>query len=210
VPPAFEVPWPCARLFGGHGLQPVPLVGIVLARVRLMRRPARLSDSSYSSTLACFVTFCSWQRRPLLADPFEADAVVAAAFRQSDRLAIDAAAYCVMPDHVHVLLIGDKSPGNVRVWVERVKQKTAFEFTQRTGQRLWQRSFFDYTLRPHEAVEPVVAYIVNNPVRAGFVVEPTPWPFWGSSRWSRGDLLETIAAFGSGRRPGRGVPVVPG
>jgi REP element-mobilizing transposase RayT len=115
---------------------------------------------------------------------------------------VDIAAYCLMPDHLHALFVVDDSPGHIRACVERFKQLTGYAYARRAGHRLWQRSYFDYTLRSDEAIVPTVAYIVNNPVRAQFVRLPDAWPFWGSSSWSRADLLEAIASCGPGRRPG--------
>jgi len=90
----------------------------------------------------------------------------------------------------------------MRAIIERAKQRIGYRYAQQFGIRLWQRSYFDYTLRTEEAIESVVAYIVNNPVRAGFVTRPGDWPFWGSSHWSRADLLDIISLSGTGRRPG--------
>jgi REP element-mobilizing transposase RayT len=107
-----------------------------------------------------------------------------------------------MPDHLHVQMVFEHPNVQVRASIERIKQLTAFAYTRRTNQRLWQRSYFDGPLRSDDCFESTVAYIVNNPLRAGFVALPDSWPFWGSSRWSRRDLLETIAAAGPGCRPG--------
>ena len=90
----------------------------------------------------------------------------------------------------------------MRASIARIKQLTAFEYTRRTRERLWQRSYFDRTLRPKDALDSVMAYIVNNPIRAGFVTLADDWPFWGSTRWMRHDVLEAIATAGPGHRPG--------
>ena len=186
----------------GTGFSPCQTSASPLQPSLPMRRPARLRGDGYSSPQACFVTFCTWQRRPLLAAPSVADAVTEQLITQAARHAIDITAYCLMPDHLHALLTLEREGRDVRACVERMKQLSAYEYTRRTHRRLWQRSYFDYTLRSHEAIEPTVAYIVNNPVRAGFVLAPNAWPFWGSSRWTRTELLETIATCGPGRRPG--------
>ena len=108
-----------------------------------------------------------------------------------------------MPDHLHVLFVVEDPPANIRALIERFKQFTGYSHSrEHKCCRLWQPSYFDYTLRADDAVIPTVAYIVNNPVRAKFVSSPDEWPFWGSSRWSRADLLEAIATSGPGRRPG--------
>ena len=45
--------------------------------------------------------------------------------------------------------------------------------------RLWQESFNDHIIRSDDDFENTVAYIVNNPVEAGFVREPFYYPFTG-------------------------------
>ena len=45
----------------------------------------------------------------------------------------------------------------------------------------WQTSFWDHVLRGDERVEPVVEYVVNNPVRSGLVERWCDYRFSGSS-----------------------------
>ena len=167
-----------------------------------MQCPARLSDDCYSSPQACFVTVCTWHRRPSLVYPAVADAVTDQLLMLSAKGLVNVAAYCLMPDHLHALLVVEDSRGHIRTFIERFKQFTGYSHARRYSCRLWQPSYFDYTLRSDEAIVPTVAYIVNNPVRARFVTAPDAWPFWGSSSWSRTDLLDAIATAGTGSRPG--------
>jgi REP element-mobilizing transposase RayT len=146
---------------------------------------------------------CAHQRKPLFTDPTVADLLVDCCQRVVTTMDIELTVYCVMPDHLHLLLTSDDGGPDMRQAIERVKQAAGFAHRRRSGHPLWQRSFYDYTLRSDDARDPVIAYIVNNPVRAGLVERPEQWPFWGSSHWSRNDLLETIAAVGPGRRPGQ-------
>jgi hypothetical protein len=53
-----------------------------------------------------------------------------------------------------------------------------------------------YIGRTSESTRAIVRYIVNNPVRAGLVTDPADYPHWGSSRYSREEMLEYI---GDGR-----------
>jgi putative transposase len=107
-------------------------------------------------------------------------------------------AYCFMPDHVHLLLQGTSSDSDLRSLVTLWKQRSAYAHRQTTGAALWQSSFHDRVLRSDEGVRTAAAYIVANPLRAGLVDDLHAYPFWGSSRWSRADLIESVRAF-----PGR-------
>jgi len=78
--------------------------------------------------------------------------------------------YCVMPDHLHVLLSPADSGVPLARWLREFKSHTTREY-QKFGQgsELWQRSAHDHVCREGETAENVLAYIVDNPVRAGLV-----------------------------------------
>jgi putative transposase len=77
----------------------------------------------------------------------------------------------LMPDHLH-MLIG--VPGNARLsnLVRDFKR-----ITTRIAKIDWQRNFFDHRLRHDESLDEKVAYIRNNPVRAGLITEGEEWPY---------------------------------
>jgi REP element-mobilizing transposase RayT len=76
-----------------------------------------------------------------------------------------------MPDHLHALIAFpgrkpmEKVIGNVKAWLAKSR---GIE---------WQSGFFDHRLRSWESAEEKRRYILNNPVRAGLVVEGESWPF---------------------------------
>lgn len=59
------------------------------------------------------------------------------------------------------------------------KQQSSFEYKQRFGAPLWQRSYHDHVLRTDAEIEPQIAYIMNNPVEGGLVDEAHEYPFLG-------------------------------
>ena len=59
-------------------------------------------------------------------------------------------AYCVMPDHLHALVEARTDSAYLRQFVSRFKQRTGFEWKQRTGQLLWQEGYHDRVLRDEE------------------------------------------------------------
>ena len=90
-----------------------------------------------------------------------------------------AAAYCLMPDHVHLLMEALAVNSNLAPFVKALKQVTGFEFERRTGQRLWQRYYYDHVLRPKDDPDGVAWYIWLNPVRAGLVKKVEEYPYSG-------------------------------
>jgi len=88
--------------------------------------------------------------------------------------------YCFMPDHLHLLLSGQEH-SNLKDFMRDFKQKSAYIFRKKTGEMLWQRSYYEHVLRRDESVEEVTRYILNNPVRAGLVQDFRQYPYSGSS-----------------------------
>jgi putative transposase len=90
-------------------------------------------------------------------------------------------AYCLMPNHVHLLVVPERSDSLDRLfrvvhahYAELVNARLGW-----TG-HLWQQRFASC---PMDTVHLAVAleYVHDNPVRAGLVARPTDWP-WSSAR----------------------------
>jgi putative transposase len=98
--------------------------------------------------------------------------------------------YCVMPDHVHLLVEACSEQSDMIRFVHQAKQRSAFAFSQKYKQRLWQPSYYDHVLREEDATLSVARYIIENPVRAGLVKSPLEYPFLGSDRFAVEQILE--------------------
>ena len=134
------------------------------------------------------VTVCVEGRRPLLvtdpAQPAETGAgareVLASLRWLHDRGRALCHGYCVMPDHLHAVL--ELGPGGElgRV-MNGLKTFTARAVNRAHGRegRLWQRGYFDHALRGDESWEAVARYVIENPVRKGYVSVPEAWPWSG-------------------------------
>ena len=97
-----------------------------------------------------------------------------------DRYALHA--WCVMPNHVHTLFTphdGHKMSTIVHSW----KSFTAHECNKLLGQtgRFWHREPFDRYVRNERHFRNTLAYIEENPVKAGLCDKPEEW-LWSSAR----------------------------
>ena len=72
----------------------------------------------------------------------------------------------------------------------RWKQRAGYDYRQRTGEYLWQPSYFDHVLRDEEETLRAVRYVLENPVRKGLVTEFADYPFSGSDVISCEELAE--------------------
>ena len=97
-------------------------------------------------------------------------------------------AWCVMPNHVHALIEtkeGFPLDKVLHSWKSFTGSK-ANQFLDRRGE-FWQREYLDRYVRNSRHYENVVAYIEENPVKAGVVRIKTDWP-WSSAR----DYLDSM------------------
>ncbi|MBY0232003.1 MAG: transposase [Gemmataceae bacterium] len=93
--------------------------------------------------------------------------------------------YCIMPNHVHVLLIpketdslGEHASPLARA-MHAIKSYTSKEANKILGRqgRFWQDESYDHWVRDDEELEGIIDYIADNPVKAGLVLHPWRWPF---------------------------------
>ncbi|MEK6320441.1 MAG: transposase [Acidobacteriota bacterium] len=97
-------------------------------------------------------------------------------------------AYVVMANHIHVLLQPKKASGDGYVLMEEITKRlkgstarAANQFLNRTGQSFWQDESYDHWVRDEMEFYRVIAYIENNPVKAGLATRPEDWQ-WTSAR----------------------------
>ena len=88
-------------------------------------------------------------------------------------------AYCFMPNHVHLLVVGLTATSHLKPFMQQFKQITGFAFKQEQGVSLWHRSYHDRVLRQEESIHAVAAYIWANPVRGGLVQNAVDYPYSG-------------------------------
>jgi putative transposase len=92
-------------------------------------------------------------------------------------------AWCIMPNHVHVIVepIGGKTLSTI---VQSWKSFTAKEANRHLScaGSFWNQDYFDRYMRSESHLETTIAYVENNPVKAGLVSTPDAW------RWSSGRL----------------------
>lgn len=144
------------------------------------RKNIRFPRNEYVGRRIYFITVCTENRRPIFRDASLATTAIESLKNVSSSMDILLHAFCVMPDHVHILLEGKTSNSDVVKFIARWKQTTGYVFRKHLSRRFWQRRFYDHVLRRWEDLECVAWYIWMNPVRKGLVVDPQQYPFSGS------------------------------
>ena len=111
-----------------------------------------------------------------------------------------------MPEHVHVVLLPERSDYQMSQILESIKQgvaRRALDFLKRTGspwldrltvrrpsgrveRHFWQPGGgYDRNIVTMSALVGSVHYLHANPVRRGLVAQPSDWN-WSSARWYEG------------------------
>jgi putative transposase len=156
--------------------------------------PRHLATFEYLGRFEYFLTFCTFERSRLFVTPECVGLVHEQILRACAEEGLAILAYCYMPDHVHIVVAAEHASSNLKCFVSLAKQYAGFYFRRATKQRLWQRYGYERVLRNEEERMALIRYVIQNPVRAGLVEDPLEYPFWGSSKWSREELLDYVRA----------------
>lgn len=117
--------------------------------------------------------------------------------------AIDAAV--ILPDHLHMIwTLPPQDTDFAWRWGEikrRFVQSLAstgflIERDNNGKTRLWQRRFWEHTIRDEQDFANHVDYIHINPVKHGLVTRPTDWPHSSIHQYIRRGILPTDWAYG--------------
>lgn len=154
----------------------------------IMPRPPRLSSFDYRGPHRYFLTFGTHRRRERFRDSQIVAMVVRHFRRTARREGFAILAYCVMPDHVHLLVEGTTPQSDMRRFVKGTKQSSAQVYSRMKEGCLWGEGCHDRMLRRDTDAREVARYIVWNPVRAGLTATPAAYPYLGSDLLSMEDL----------------------
>jgi putative transposase len=104
---------------------------------------------------------------------------------QARRFQIAFLAYCLMPNHVHLIAVPDTEGALARAIGEAHRRYT-LAVNQREGKRgyLFQGRFFSCPMDEQHLLA-ALRYVERNPVRAGLVMEPWDYP-WSSAAFRVG------------------------
>jgi REP element-mobilizing transposase RayT len=167
-------------------------------------RALRLDPEVYSTAVPIHLTLCAEQGEPFL-DHSVAVLVCNSVETSARLLKQELIAYCLMPDHLHVIMSPADSRTAVSEFLRKMKSFTTNRYQkiwpaaglqrgsnpgaavvtaegppacdQNAPRRLWQYSARDRVKRAREDLKTLVEYVANNPVRRGLVRCWTNWPY---------------------------------
>ncbi|MFZ0523003.1 MAG: transposase [Candidatus Acidiferrales bacterium] len=144
------------------------------------RKNIRLPAVNYLGCRRFFITLCCERRRRFFTQHSFAETVTEILRATALQYKMAVYTYCLMPDHLHVLVIGLDPSGDCQNFVMEFKRRSTVEFQARNSSALWQKKFYDYILRRRDSTERVATYIWMNPVRKGLCAATEDYPYSGS------------------------------
>jgi REP-associated tyrosine transposase len=156
-----------------------------------MAKPRRISHFSYLGPYQYFLTICAKKRVTAFLDDDVATQTIGHFLITATDEGFAVLAYCLMPDHMHLLVEGITDESDFKRFVKLAKQRSGFNFARTAGQPLWQDGYFERVLRQDEDAKAIARYILENPVRAGIVEWPTDYRYLGSVAWDVETLLQS-------------------
>jgi putative transposase len=144
------------------------------------RKNIRLPRTQYVGRNTYFLTLCCEDRRPIFRDASHASSIVQALETIAESKSFLVHAYCVMPDHVHLVVEGSRDDSDLERFAKTFKQVTAYQHKRESGERLWQTRFYDHILRGTDSLDAVAWYAWLNPVRVGLCSDARIYPYSGS------------------------------
>ncbi|HEC33887.1 MAG TPA: hypothetical protein ENI37_04145 [Chloroflexi bacterium] len=118
-----------------------------------------------------------WLENPCVAQ------IVADSLHYRDGKVYDLWAFCVMPNHVHLVCrpLGkpDGSYHPLSAILHSLKGYTAYRANRELGRKgaFWQDESYDHVVRDEQELNRVITYVLNNPVEAGLVQTWEEWPW---------------------------------
>lgn len=121
-------------------------------------------------------------RQPLFVEQGCCDSVIGSIRFLRTHLGHQVHAYVLMPDHVH-LVVTPRAGGNISQLMHSLKLYTARQIGALLGLRggIWQARFYERALRTARDVDRALAYVHDNPIRAGLADRPEDYA-WSSYR----------------------------
>jgi len=129
----------------------------------------------------CSFTIRAYGRLRPFAEPRFAAIAQQCLLESRARYGCEVDAYCIMPDHVHLVATPFTDRASSLTFVDRFKGLTSFRLG-RAGSgnsKVWQPRYHDHLIGPDDVLERIIEYILDNPVRQSLCLQPEDYPWSG-------------------------------
>ena len=124
-------------------------------------------------------------REEVFHKPADYEAVVALLAEAGERVGVRLLAYCVMPNHFH-LVAWPRDDGDLSRWMQWLltAQVRRYHRHYQGSGHVWQGRFKAFPIQQDAHLLTVLRYVERNALRAGLVERAEDWA-WSSVRWWR-------------------------
>ncbi len=124
----------------------------------------RLKNFDYSNNGYYFVTICTNNQKPYL-DLENVKKIIKNEIKSLEHISgVKIDYWIIMPDHIHIIIILEKSIYHLGEIIRRFKAKTS----KTTGIKIWQPNYYEHVIRNEQALYKIREYIQNNPEKKLF------------------------------------------
>ncbi len=138
------------------------------------KRPAQGVHIELGQPTIVFLTVCSKDRKPWIANPL-IHQLLRSAWTSADAWLVGH--YVLMPDHVHLFCAPKNLDFSLESWVTFWKRQ--FRRLHGNPEWTWQAHSFHRRLRREEDYAEKWIYVRSNPSRKGLVCRAEEWPYFG-------------------------------
>jgi len=140
----------------------------------LLQEEGRRYFGHFDSYLDRVMTEIHWLANPVVAE------VVKNSILFYDQKVYEVVAFCIMSNHVHLVLNMEKTNVPLHSILQRVKSYSARKANSLLEMKgiFWQRENYDHVVRNSEELKRIVRYVMENPLKAGLC---KTWSDW---RWT--------------------------
>ena len=144
------------------------------------RKIIRLQNFDYATPRPYFITIRARNKEPLFLNEKLNQQIINCLIEEKRRSSFKIFAYCLMPNHLHLLLAPFREEISVSRYIGAFKSRTTrMAWAFGVSGKLWQGRFHDHILRRREDLKTIGQYILDNPVRKGLVSRWQDYKFLG-------------------------------
>lgn len=142
------------------------------------KRPSKHRDDGFFDNQPLFITCCTRDRKCLF-DSGQAHEIIRASFLLADEWRVGN--YLIMPDHLHFFVQRAREDSrHLDGWMKYFKSLVSKSWNETADKPLWQKGHWDTEMRSEVMYQEKLAYVLQNPVRAGLVETGEEWPYQGA------------------------------
>lgn len=144
------------------------------------RKTIRLKDFDYATPRPYFITICSRDKKPFFVNEEFNRQIIERLMEEKNKTGFKIFVYCLMPNHLHLLLAPAEKEISVSSFIGAFKSKTTrLAWAFGISGKLWQGRFYDRIVRQKNDLRTMGQYILDNPVRKTLAARWQDYKFLG-------------------------------